>query len=126
MSLVDDVIQSALPPALLGPLGDPVTLPNGSVVNGVFERYGSGGSGQYGRESTDRWPSIGLKNPISSLPSPSVELRDADAATLAINDRLVIGGAGYLVTATPQPNGSGLTRVELMPERNSDPFARWQ
>lgn len=126
MSRVDDIIQAVALPAILREFGDPVTLPNGSVVNGVFERYGSGDSGQYGRESTDRRPSIGLKNPTSSLPSPSVELRDADAAPLAINDRLVIGGAGYLVTATPQPNGSGLTRVELMPERPSDPFARWQ
>ena len=118
MSLLDDIIQSALPPALLGPLGDPVTLPDGSVVDGIVDRYGTSRAAP--------WSEVGVGLPLSAQPNPSVELRDAEAATLAINDRLVIDGAGYLVTATPQPNGSGLTRVELMPERNSDPFARWQ
>jgi hypothetical protein len=118
MSLLDDIIQSALPPALLGPLGDPVTLPDGSIVAGIVDRYG--------QSANAPWSEVGLANPLSGQPSPSVELRDADAAPLAINDRLVIGGAGYLVTATPQPNGSGLTRVELMPERETDPYARWQ
>ena len=118
MSLLDDIIQSALPPALLGPLGDPVTLPDGSVVAGIVDRYG--------RSADAPWSETGLANPLSAQPSPSVELRDADAATLAINSRLLIDGAGYLVTATPQPNGSGLTRVELMPERTTDAQARWQ
>ena len=118
MSLVDDIIRSAMPPAVLAAFGDPVTLPDGSVVDGVFDKYG---------QSTDApWSEVGVVNPLAAQPNPSVELRDADAARLAINSRLVIDGAGYLVTATPQSVGTGLTRVELMPERPSDPFARWQ
>ncbi|MCK7579303.1 MAG: major capsid protein [Chromatiales bacterium] len=118
MSRVDDIIQAVALPAILREFGDPVTLPNGSVVNGVFERYGS--------PTSAPWSEVGVGLPLSAQPNPSVELRDADAAPLAINDRLEIGGAGYLVTATPQPNGSGLTRVELMPERTTDAQARWQ
>jgi len=119
MSRVDDIIQSVALPAILREFGDPVTLPDGAVVTGVFERYGQGIS--------PPWSEAGLAVPLSAQLSPSVELRDADAARLAINSRLVIDGTGYLVTAPPKPDGTGLTRVELMPDTaESNPLARWQ
>jgi hypothetical protein len=119
MSRVDDIILNVALPAILREFGDPVRMPDGTELVGVVERYGDP------RPAT--WSEVGLQSPQSAQTSPYVELRDADAAPLRINDRLEIGGAGYLVTATPAPNGSGLTRVELMPERESeDPDARWK
>lgn len=104
--------------AHLASFGTPVILPDGALVQGIFDPVGELRGAP--------WSEVGLAVRLSQQPNPTVHLLDATAATLTTESALTIEGAIYRVTAPPTPDGSGLTRVELMPERPSDPFARWQ
>ena len=104
--------------AHLASFGIPITLPDGSLVQGVFDPVGESRGAP--------WSEVGRTSRQGQHPNPIVYLLDATAATLTTESILTIDGARYRVTAPPASDGSGLTRVELMPERNSDPFSRWQ
>lgn len=86
--------------------GEPVTLPDGAVVLGVFNPQG--------RPQPDAdWESgIGVAAVLARRTNPDVALLDASAAGLVRQDLLLIRGAGYRVVAL-EPDGAGLTRVEL-------------
>ena len=109
---------SAIADANLSAFGEPVTLPDGSVVTGVFDPTGTAIAAP--------WSEIGLPARLAQQPNPTVHLQDATAAALTTESLLTIGATLYRVAAPPAPDGSGLTRVDLMPERVGDPDARWQ
>lgn len=118
MSLVDDLVRQALP-SLLGVFGDPVTLPDTTVVTGIFDPRGA--------LPAAAWPEFGSGVRLSQQVNPTVQLTEAAAAGLAEHDPLTIRGTAYLITRL-DPDGSGLVRLELAPAERSGalPTDRWQ
>lgn len=98
--------------------GQPVTLPDGTTVNGIFDPTGAG--------PTAPWAEGGLGVRISQQRVPSVVLQDAVAAVLSVDSSLQIDGQTYRVTAPPLSDGSGLTTIELAPATAETSEARWQ
>jgi len=101
--------------------GEPVLLPSGDTVQGIFEPTGE--------PPAAAWPQAGLALRLDQEPNPRVWLADAMAADLIVEDRLTIRGVEYRVTAPPAADGSGLTPVELAPKRNGAALpqgARWK
>lgn len=100
----------ALSAAVLDPaaFGEPVTLPGGAVVNGIFDPVGTpaGGAG-FGSET-------GLRGRLSAQANPTLDLADADAAGLSDGAAVQVRGASYLITRL-DPDGAGITRLLLMP-----------
>ena len=100
-----------------GAFGEPVRLPNGSFVPGVFGKT---------PVPPSPWHEAGAAVRLSGQINRHVDLLSADAARVNQRDLLVIRGAGYIVTALDQPC-DGLVRVRLMPEQvRAAPGARWQ
>lgn len=100
--------------------GEPVTLPSGAVVTGVFDPIGQA-PGPFGSE-------VGLGLRLGTAPNPSVHLSAADAAELASGSLVVIRGAEYRVTALAD-DGAGLIGCELMPAGvpvADGEFQRWR
>ena len=89
---------------LVKTLGEPITLPNSTRVNGVFEVPANEG---------------GLGNLSMDYRSPVVTLATNDAATLKKGDVITVRGAGYTVSKM-LPSGDGVTLVQLA-ESQPDP-----
>lgn len=93
--------------------GEPVLLPAAEgedpvQLAGIFDPIGDpAGAGGFGSE-------VGLIGRLSSQPNPVLWLQDADAAGLAEGGALQIRGAPYRLVRM-DPDGTGLTRCELMP-----------
>ena len=76
---------------------EPVTLPSGETINGVFD---------IPTEETR------LKTLQLDMPQPVVTLHDSDAQSLSINDSLTIRQQNFIV-AKKLPDGTGLTVLHL-------------
>lgn len=114
-----DVLLATQIPTLIGIFGEPVTLPDASIVTGIFTPKGE--------VAQSPWSELGLSMRFSQQSSPLLDLRDADAATLAEQGTLTIRGTAYTILRL-DPDGSGLTRLELMPatRAGNDDFDRWR
>lgn len=99
MTAWGDIDQS-----LVKALGEPITLPDGHEVNGVFEVPANEG---------------GLGNLSMDYRSPVVTLTTNDADPLKKGDVITVRGAGYTVSKM-LATGDGVTLVQLA-ERQSDP-----
>ena len=100
-----------------GAFGEPVRLPNGSLVPGVFGKT---------PVPQSPWPEAGAPVRISGQINRHLDLLAADAARVNKRDLLVIRGAGYVVVDLDQPC-DGLVRAHLMPEKvRAAPWSRWQ
>jgi hypothetical protein len=111
-----DILTAAFDPAVFG---EPVLRAGAAPLIGIFYPHDSAG----GTADSE----VGLTCTIGSQMNPSVDLRDADAVGLAINDPLIIRETVYLITRL-NPTGNGLTRCDLMPATagDSDPLARYR
>jgi hypothetical protein len=109
--------EAALDPAAFG---EPVTLPSGATVTGLFELT---------QAPPSPWPESGAPLRLSAQANPELFLAASIAAGLSLRDRLLIRGAGYLIVDL-EPADGGLVRIPLLPDGNSqarpDPAARWQ
>ena len=90
--------------ALVKTLGEPITLPDSTEVNGVFEVPANEG---------------GLGNLSMDYRSPVVTLTTNDAAALKKGDVIIVRGAGYTVSKMLS-SGDGVTLVQLT-EGQPDP-----
>lgn len=115
MSQAEDIIRAVMPNAVLSVFGDPVIMPDGSVVSGVFSRYDS--------VRDTQWSNAIAASQMDVKLNPAVDLRDADAALLTIGSRIVIKGVGYLVVEIPEAGDSGLTHVDLVIEGDCDQYS---
>lgn len=99
--------------------GEPVTLPDASIVSGIFDPRGT--------PPGAAWPEIGAALRLSQQLNPTVQLTEAAAAGLGERDSLFIRGTEYCITRL-DPDGVGLVRLELMPAARSGalPTDRWQ
>lgn len=102
--------------AMQARLGEPVTLPSGSVVEGIWERTPPPAS---------PWPEPGAPLQLPYQPSPAVHLLASDAAGLERNDALTIRGATWLI-AEVGPDLDGLVRLPLRPAAITTPTGRWK
>lgn len=114
-----DALIAAQIPTIIGIFGEPVTLPDTTVVTGIFDPRGT--------LPVSAWPEFGGGVRLSQQVNPTVQLTEADAAGLGEQDRLTIRGTAYLITRL-DPDGSGLVRLELAPADRSGalPTDRWQ
>lgn len=106
--------------ACVDAFGTDVVLPDGvTVVQGVFDQVGSAANAP--------WPEVGLNPRLGQIDNPRVWLLAATAASLTVEDRLLVDGVPYLVSAPPKADGSRLTAVELQPDTTgAADGARWQ
>jgi hypothetical protein len=100
--------------------GEPVTLGEETPpVYGLFDPLGTPPAG-FGSE-------VGLTGRLSAQPNPTLLLRDSDCAGLAPGSAVSVRETDYLITRI-DPDGRGLTRLELMPAAASGAIAGapWQ
>ncbi|WP_067517851.1 head-tail joining protein [Endozoicomonas ascidiicola] len=95
---------------LVDTLGEPVTLPGGHDVNGVFEFPTNDGS---------------LGNVAMDYRSPVVTLTTPDANGLKKGDALTIREAVYTVSDT-LPSGDGVTVVQLTEDQPDSGKGNWR
>ena len=87
--------------------GEPVRLPGGATVHGIFDFPGT----EAGGWGTD----VGRLMRLSDQPNPSLYLAGTDAAALAEGDTLTVRGLTYTITRLHQADSAGLVLVDLMP-----------
>ncbi len=102
---------SAFPDAeIIRALGEPVTLPDGRTVSGVFDCEAADGT-------------------LGSLPMdyrrPELTLTDEDATGLTRGDRLTIRQRVFTVE-DPLPDGAGVTVITLAEEQPDPSSGRWK
>jgi hypothetical protein len=98
-------LMSAANAGALGALGEPVTLPWASSVQGIFEPQGGPQPAAWGADIT-------RASRVSQEPGPVVTLASTVCSELERGDLLIIRGATYKVRRLT-PDGSGWTRCEL-------------
>lgn len=87
--------------------GEPVYLGDAlTPCYGLFDPIGQPPAG-FGSE-------VGLVGRLSAQPNPTLALSDRDAAGASVGLTLSVRGSDYVVTRL-DPDGSGLTRLALMP-----------
>jgi hypothetical protein len=99
-------------------LGVPGTLPDGSLVYGVFSLFGD-------RAPTDGEP--GRRMRLEQQHNPVWSLKDADAVGLAEADEVVVLEQTWRITAPPTADGNGMTPLVLAPvQALPGDAARWR
>lgn len=91
-------------------LGDKVTLPDGRVVKGTFERPSYNGT---------------LGGIEAKFQSPEVHLLDIDASGLTKGSVLIINNAHYSVV-DPIPSGDGVTVIKLVETQPDSGDGPWK
>ena len=95
---------------LVKTLGEPVTLPDGRVVSGIFEFPTNDGA---------------LGNLPMDYRSPEVTLTDQDASGLQKGDVLTIRNSVYTI-GKPRPSGDGVTVLPLAEGQDDPNTGRWK
>ena len=106
--------------AVLGALGEPVTLADGRVVVGVFEHPCSAVELRpHGTRASGRVP-------LSHQEAPVLWLATGEAAALVRGETVTVREVAYLI-ADLIPDGAGLTRVDLLrPGEECGPRPDWR
>lgn len=95
-------------------LGESVTLPDATVVLGVF---------RYPSEALEVRRGGSQRSAVTApARDPAVSLLEADAVTLARGSTLIIRGQAFDVTDR-YPTGNGLVLLTLVEQQVSDPVA---
>ena len=94
--------------------GEPVRLPSGATVHGIFDFPGA----DVGGWGTD----VGRLMRLGDQPNPSLYLAGTDTATLAEGDTLTVRGLTYTVTRIHQADSIDLVRIDLMPTATHTPL----
>lgn len=118
-TVVDDINAAAL--SIEDGFGEPVTLPSGDVVTGVFELFDP-------RVQDPSGSGVGRSMRISQQHNPMLMLLDADASGLAEGDDVGVRGSQWRITRI-DPDGNGITELSLMPAPQvdaGDTFRRWR
>lgn len=97
---------------LMSALGEMATLADESSISVVFDPIGDPGS----MALSD----VGLIGRVASQANPVAWAMDADVAALAKGDTVTVRGVAYVLTRPPEPDGAGISRIELMPASRSD------
>ena len=107
---MDDFVSRFPNRRIIQRLGEPVILPDGRVVSGVFEIPTADGT-------------------LGSLPMdyrrPELTLTDEDATGLTRGDRLTIRQRVFTVE-DPLPDGAGVTVITLAEEQPDPSSGRWK
>lgn len=97
--------------------GEPITLPSGAIVSGVYE---------YIPSPAAPWPETGAPLRLSDQGNHAFYLRPAAVVGLARNNRLEYQGHGWLIVDIDPPE-SGLVLVTVRRAPLADPGgSRWQ
>lgn len=99
--------------------GEPVLLPDGAELRGIFSLHGqtAGGVGSM----------VGVLGRPAAQDNPELYLLEADAAALPERAALSVRGVSYIV-ASKDPDGEGFVRCGLMPAAAApaDSMERWR
>lgn len=116
--MIGPTAQLRISASAVSHFGEPVRLATREVL-GIFDPLG--------RPAEGLSSEVGLLGRVSAQVNPSVLLLDADAAELREGGGITVRETAYTVTRL-DPDGAGLTRVELMPATVSDPnrLDRWR
>jgi hypothetical protein len=94
--------------------GEPVTLPTGTIVSGIFDLPGP--------EAAGMGSDIGRALRLGDQPNPSLTLAKTDAAALAEGEVLTVRGLTYNITRKHQADGGDLVMLDLMPTATNTPL----
>lgn len=95
--------------AMLRHFGEPVTLPSGGVVAGIFDEPRQSVSYERERRSSLE----------AALDQPRVALLSSDADGLKERDQLTIRARRYAIARPPLPDGAGMTALTLAPAQEA-------
>ena len=91
-------------------LGDPVTLPDSSIVSGIFDFATHDGQ---------------LERLNINYRTPVLTLTEEDAAKLKIHDAVTINGQVF-TTEQPLPDGLGVVEIPLVEQQTDPDSGNWR